>query len=317
MRYKVTMVATDSKIKNPEPGASTRIPETCILRCGGFRPFLEIPRNQGMSTTTLVQCNYCNLVFENPRPIRTEIDALYKSKALWTNSQDAEGNPRSYVKELLQKKPIFRDLSLRVEKRKSEGRLLDIGCGPGLLETEMDPSRWQVTGVEMSEFISDFGAKQLGTHILNSTFEQVSLPHSHFDVVVMKYVLDHMEEPFEALKKVRTLIKPDGLLLVADLVNIDSFCARFFREGHRLFHPMHFTYFSPKTISQHLERAGFSVIKIEYPYFNTPYFTFKNLAAFALRVLQRGLQQIGCWTNERIYSTAFYGNMLDVWAVPV
>lgn len=294
-----------------------KIPDTCLLRCRNDHPFLEIPENQRTATTTLVQCNDCDLVFENPRPPKPEIQAFYQNEALWTDSQDAEGRGRSYVKELDQKRPIFRDLVSRIGRYKQGGRLLDIGCGPGLLETELDPGHWEVTGVERSEFIAEFGKKTLGTHILKSTFEEVTLPQSHFDVVVMKYVLDHMEEPFEALKRARTLIKPDGVLVLADLINIESFCARFFQEGHRLFHPMHFTYFSPRTVSRHLERAGFSVVKIDFPYFKTPYFNLRNLAVFTLRIVQKGLQRLGLGPKGRIYSSAFYGSMMDIWAVPV
>src|SRR5205823_4183595 len=130
-------------------------------------------------------------------------------------------------------------------------------------------------GVESSPYIAEFGRTQLETNVLAGTFESLELEPESFDVVVMKYVLDHMEEPFAALEKARRILKPEGLLVLADLINIDSFCARFFREGHRLIHPMHFTYFSPDTIRFHLARAGFRVTGVEFPFFRTPYFTAK------------------------------------------
>ena len=297
------------------PNART-LPGDCNLRCGEYEPYLEVPDNQGTPKTTLVRCSKCELVFEHPRPTNEEIRAFYDDERLWTGSTDAEGNQRSYIREVTATKPLFADLATRIEKHRSGGRLLDIGCGAGLLESAMDRDTWDVTGVESSEFIADFGRQHFHTNILSAKFEDVDFPERHFDVVVLKYVLDHMEEPLEVLRKVRNVIKSDGLLVVADLINIESFCARFFAEGHRLIHPMHFTYFSPATIKTHLKRAGFEVVKIDYPFVGSPYCTLSNLTTLAGRVLQRGFRKYVTRNPDKVYSMAFYGNMMDVWARP-
>lgn len=287
----------------------------CVLRCPDYRVHLEVRDNQGPANTILVRCNRCDLCFEEPRPPQAAIDAFYNNVGLWTNSTDAEGKPRSYVRELEAKKPFFRSLARRIEHSKTGGQLLDVGCGPGLLEQVLDRTRWQVTGIEMSPYIADFGRTQLGSNVITARFEDVELRPASFDVVVMKYVLDHMEEPFEALLKARHVIKPDGLLVIADLININSFCARWFADGFRLIHAMHFTYFSPKTITLHLGRAGFAVQRIEYPYFRTPYCTLSGLGTLAWRVVRR-LFYRSLGIRQRVYSPPFYGNMMDVWALP-
>jgi 2-polyprenyl-3-methyl-5-hydroxy-6-metoxy-1,4-benzoquinol methylase len=289
----------------------------CNLRCDDYHSFLEIADNQGAARTILVQCNRCNLVFEEPRPSQAEIQAFYDDTRLWTDSIDAEGKPRSYVSEMTAKRPLFKDLVRRIEKRKPGGALLDIGCGSGLLELSIDRTRWHVTGIEMSEYIAAVGRDQLGTNVIAATFEEVELPAQHYDVIVLKYVLDHMEDPFAALSKARELIKSDGLLVIADLINIESFAARFFREGFRLIHPMHFTYFSPQTVSYHLQRAGFSVTEIEYPFFRTPYFNATNTGVFVSRTLKRLMSRYVTRSKHKVFSPPFYGSMMDVWAVPV
>ena len=294
--------------------SSETVTAVCNLRCSNHEPYLRVPDNQG-GDSLLVRCQTCGLVFQEPRPEKQAIDAFYGSAALWTDSRDAEGHSRSYLAELGAKRPFFRDLRRRIERHQRGGKLLDVGCGPGLLQQELDPSHWEVTGVEPSAFIAEYGRRNLRATILDGTLQSLGLPEAHYDVIVMKYVLDHMEEPFEALVKARRLIKPGGVLVLADLINIDSFCARFFREGYRLIHPMHFTYFSPATIAGHLKRAGFRVTKIEYPFWNTPYATVSNLSRLLFRILQRGIKTL-CGSSKRIFSVPFYGNMMDVWAVP-
>jgi 2-polyprenyl-3-methyl-5-hydroxy-6-metoxy-1,4-benzoquinol methylase len=269
----------------------------------------------GGAPLRLVRCESCDLVFEDPRPSPEAIDAFYDDANLWRDSRDADGNRRSYVNELEAKKPVFKDLVRRIERFKSNGRVLDVGSGPGLLEVAMDRDRWHVEGVEMSPYIAEFGPRELGTRVHAGLFEEMELEPRSFDVVVMKYVLDHMEDPFGALLRAREAIRDDGLLVVADLINIDSFCARYFGEGHRLLHPMHFTYFSPDTIRSHLERVGFGVAKIDYPFLRTPYFSATAVRGFAARVARRAFVRARR-TDEVVVSPAWRGNMMDVFAVP-
>ncbi len=290
------------------------IPSHCRLECSTTRPYLSVPENQGTAASVLVQCTACSLVIESPRPSKEQIDAFYSNEALWTNSRDAEGHQRSYVNELLAKRPQFDDLVQRIERFRHGGRLLDVGAGAGLLEKSLDPGRWQVVGVESSRYIAEFGARELHTRVTAGYFEDMALEPASFDVVVMKYVLDHMERPWDALVRASEVLKPGGLLVIADLINIDSFSARFFAEGHRLFHPMHFTYFSAQTASAHLERLGFRVIEVDRPFVKTPYCTAKKLRTFAGRVVRRALNRLR-GNNEKVFSTAFYGNMIDVFAV--
>jgi SAM-dependent methyltransferase len=293
--------------------AAPTIHSGCVLRCPG-RPFLEVDDNQGAVTTRLVQCPACSLVFESPRPTTDAIARFYADTALWTNSTDAEGNRRSYVNELEQKRRPFGELATRIRGRKSSGRLLDVGSGPGLLELELP--EFDVVGLEPCAYIAEVGTAHLHTHIEQRRLEDADFPEASFDVVVMKYVLDHMEEPFAALTRARQLLRPDGLLVIADLINIESFCARFFREGFRLIHPMHFTYFAPKTITAHLERAGFSVERIEFPFFRTGYFTPRTVATLVARLARRSWYLATNRRHLKVISPPWYGNMMDVWARP-
>jgi SAM-dependent methyltransferase len=290
----------------------TAVPTDCRLRCEPHRPHLEVRDNQGADLTRLVRCERCTLVYEHPRPSREAIDAFYGDPGLWQSSTDAEGRARSYVSEIEAKMPAFHDLARRIDRRfPSGGRLLDVGSGPGLLELALDPARWDVTGVEMAPWIAEFGRDRLGANVRTGTFGDAGLEAGSFDVVVLKYVLDHMEEPWEELLRARDVLRAGGLLVVADLINIESFCARLFGRGFRLIHPMHFTYFSPRTARLHLERAGFRVERIEFPFLRTPYFTPRTLGSIVGRVARRLV------TRRHVVSPPCYGNMMDVFAVAV
>lgn len=280
------------------------------------RLFVDAPGSCGLTVTRLLRCERCGLVFVDPRPSQEEVERFYARPELWTDSVDAEGRPRSYVKELDAKRPVFADLARRIERRRASGRLLDVGCAAGLLERELDPSRWQVTGVERSDFIAEFGRRELKTHVITGWFEDVAFAPASFDVIVMKYTLEHLDDPFAALDCARGLLKPDGWLVLADVINIDSFCARRFRGGYRLIHPIHYTYFNLQTLSATLQRSGFDVRQVEYPFWRTPYATVENLATLATRVVKRAWLDATGRRDDIVYSVPFRGNYMDVWASP-
>ena len=299
------------------PNTDPTVLADCVMRCRPADELLVVEgqqRIEGHPITRIVRCRACGLAYEDPRPSREQIDAFYADERLWTESTDAEGNRRSYVAELDQKLPAFADLARRIERFETGGRLLDVGSGPGLLERALDSQRWDVLGVEMADHAVQVGRSELGASLIHGRFEDVHLPASGFDVVVMKYVLDHLEEPRGALQRARELLRPGGLLVVADLINIESFAARVFREGYRLLHPLHFTYFSSRTIRLHLGEVGFEVATIDQPFFNTPYFGPSALPRLAWRsaraVLNRALGR-----PQGVVSPAWRGNMIDVFAI--
>lgn len=296
--------------------SSAEVVADCRLQCDSYLPYLTVENNQGPSTTHLVKCRHCGVVREQPRPPKSEIDGFYSNEASWTASTDAEGNPRSYVDEIEARMPLYTRLARRIEARKPGGKLLDVGCGDGLLQRAFDASRWDVIGVEPTRFIAEFGKNNLDSNIFVGRFEDFDAPDADFDVIVMKYVLDHAEDPREMLDKSRRLLKDDGLLVIADLINIDSFCARVFQEGFRLIHPLHFTYFSPRTVRLHLAHSGFRVQDIEFPFFETPYWSRETVIDMGKRVAKRVLQLLGRGPGQRVFSPPWYGNMMDVYAVP-
>jgi 2-polyprenyl-6-hydroxyphenyl methylase/3-demethylubiquinone-9 3-methyltransferase len=110
------------------------------------------------------------------------------------------------------------------QRRPFEGlRLLDIGCGGGLLSEPMARLGFAVTGVDASE--RNIGtaaahASQQGLAIdyRVSTAEQLlSSGEPPFDVILNMEVIEHVEGPAEFLRTCASLLKPGGLMIVATL----------------------------------------------------------------------------------------------------
>ena len=76
-----------------------------------------------------------------------------------------------------------------------------------------------------------------------------------FDVIAMFHVLEHLEDPHAMLTTIRSLLVPDGLLLI----EVPNLMGPWRMPPGEFFRIEHLSNFSPRTLLQLLRRSGFSV----------------------------------------------------------
>jgi 2-polyprenyl-6-hydroxyphenyl methylase/3-demethylubiquinone-9 3-methyltransferase len=102
-------------------------------------------------------------------------------------------------------------------------KLLDIGCGGGLLCEPMTRLGFTVTGVDASERNIEVArahaeAMDLAIDYRASTAEALlDEPGARFDLVLNMEVIEHVAEPGQYLRDCARLIEPGGLMIVATL----------------------------------------------------------------------------------------------------
>ena len=103
-------------------------------------------------------------------------------------------------------------------------RLLDVGCGPGTITTGLAQAvaPGAVTAIDVEEDVLEL-ARSLAAErgVSNISFERASvyeLPYEagSFDVAYAHQVLQHLGEPVEALREMRRVLRPGGLVAVRD-----------------------------------------------------------------------------------------------------
>ena len=118
-----------------------------------------------------------------------------------------------------------REASFFLPHLRSSMRLLDCGCGPGTITTGLADiiAPGEVVGFDNGpEQVELARSHAAANNISNVTFQVASIyeipfPNESFDAVFSHNVLEHLEEPMDALKEAHRVLKPGGVIGVRDL----------------------------------------------------------------------------------------------------
>jgi ubiquinone/menaquinone biosynthesis C-methylase UbiE len=102
--------------------------------------------------------------------------------------------------------------------------LLDVGCGPGNITADLAARLGDgpVVGIDLSEEVVGLAASQYPTESHpNLSFAvadayELDFSAASFDVVYAHQVLQHLSNPVGALREMRRVLRPGGLLAVRD-----------------------------------------------------------------------------------------------------
>jgi ubiquinone/menaquinone biosynthesis C-methylase UbiE len=137
----------------------------------------------------------------------------------------------------------------------------DLGCGTGQVSELLAPHVDKVIAVDGSADMVQAARRRLkgASHVdvRRGDMEALPIDAGQLDVAVLALVLHHVPEPVRALTEVHRVLKPGGRALLVDMLPHD-------REEYQ--HQMGHVWlgFSEKTITKHLETAGFGrpVVKL-------------------------------------------------------
>lgn len=207
----------------------------------------------------IVQCLNCEHVQLSPVP-------------------SAEDDEKFYDEDL-QLKPIQNDFTITQLRDKYEpeakrqfkmvksmfsetNNFLEIGAGYGLFLSIAEQYLDHIDGVEISQ-----NRREISEHLCKSKLFPLNLltdevPQamiSHYDVILLFHVLEHIGEPKEFLRNTKSLMRPEGNLLI-EVPNLNDhmldICSAY-KEFY--FQRAHVSYFTPGTLSLLANECGFRI----------------------------------------------------------
>lgn len=211
--------------------------------------------------TTLVRCNNCGLVYQNPRPTPAEMDAHYPD-SYESYNLDGDGR-RSWLLERALRHGLDKRARAVMRYRRG-GTLLDVGCATGIFLNGMRRfAGWTLYGVEPSAHAAALARRLPDVTIHEGTLDDAAYPAATFDAVTLWDVFEHLHDPAATLDEIRRILKPDGVLALR-VPNLSSWDAQLFgRAWAGLDAPRHLYLFDRVTLPRMLESHGFRVLRLD------------------------------------------------------
>ncbi|NPA83623.1 MAG: class I SAM-dependent methyltransferase [Epsilonproteobacteria bacterium] len=161
-----------------------------------------------------------------------------------------DANPR--------RRALAQALATTIKSYWKGGRVLDFGCGTGLLSYNLLPEATQIIGVDASpKMRALFDAKSPD---LKRFYATAHWPEGPFDLVCTSMTLHHIRDLSPLLERFVAALAPGGMVALADLFIEDG---TFHDRGNAGVY--HFG-FDPWRLARELEGLGMELVALERPF---------------------------------------------------
>jgi ubiquinone/menaquinone biosynthesis C-methylase UbiE len=180
---------------------------------------------------------------------------------------------KAFINEL-DHKPLDREILSRFARMTiDQGKVYDLGCGPGHISAYLKKSGIDVNGVDISEgMIREAKITYKDIDFFVGNMFDLDVANDQLAGVVAFYSIVNIpqENLFEVFKEINRVIKPGGNFLISFHIGNEKKQLTRFLDQDVL---MDFYFFEPDIILQILEKVGFVIddVVIRYPYRGVEY----------------------------------------------
>jgi SAM-dependent methyltransferase len=226
-----------------------------------FRQGFAIGEHLDIPFWTIAECRYCSLQYACPRPSQSDVARYYADQqepSDWELKYYLDPDPNKH-------KGMANLAHAATDLNRGPGRLLEIGCAGGWFLDAARRDGWQVQGLEASPKFQKYAASAFKLPVQLGVIEDLANGNEPgYDAIALFDVLEHLQDPVRDLQTLAQNLKPGGHLLIATC-DIGSTCARFYGKDWRQIVISHTVYWTRKSISMAIEKAGMKVTSISEP----------------------------------------------------
>ncbi len=223
---------------------------------------------------TIEECKVCGFAHIDPMPERLDRAECYSEAKVVERNVKQKSSLQKLSRSLKRlwskvakrdKSAIFYNKLLHYLPPKS--RILDIGCGDGSFICKAKEN-FVCTGIEISGYLASLAEKKNEIKVITGNFLNIEFKSGECDGVTLISLLEHLDDPLQALKKCFEFLRSGGILLMKT-VNYNCLNRKIKKGGWTGFRPPdHVVYFNPSNLKLLLEKIGFKKIKISSMPFN-------------------------------------------------
>src|SRR5262249_17278387 len=118
-------------------------------------------------------------------------------------------------------------------KIRARSRILEVGCGRGLLLDALSRLGHECHGTERPGLAAKRAQRTVGVKVYTASLDLCNLEKEYFDLIILWHVLEHLENPVETLAQIFQLLRVGGILII-EVPNLASLQSRL--AGKHWFH---------------------------------------------------------------------------------
>ena len=254
---------------------------------------------------SIKKCSSCGFIFTNPRPSKEVISDYYISEDYISHSAQKKSFFDSLYT-IIRNKNIAYKLDLISAAKKGKLSIYDYGCGVGAFLNQASIKGWDVKGFEPNEKAKDV-AVESGIDI-KSLNQILKHGNTQFDVITLWHVLEHIHDLDETIAKLISLLKDDGLLVVAVPI-IDSWDAEKYKEKWAALDvPRHLYHFNKSSVKKLFAKFGMKIASVHPLKFDAYYISLLSIKTPILKYFSALIN--GCYSNYRAKQTSNYSSLI-------
>lgn len=168
---------------------------------------------------------------------------------------------------------------VKLKDGKYSDKVLDVGCGIGFVST-LYPS-FDITGIDISDGMLSHNPHKW----IKAPAEAIPFPDNHFDFVVCRSLLHHLDDPMVGLKEMVRVLKPGGKWVCWDPNHnaIYEAIRHIFQHTDRFSHLHHS--FNDKQLFKLIEESGLKITEKKYiGYLGYPSLAFPDIINFHIPI---------------------------------
>ena len=203
-----------------------------------------------------IRCPMCRCLFVDPYP-RQELNLAFQGADVVARlEREDEGRRGYYVRRL-------KRLEHRMGSAFRGARMLEIGCGTGILLQEARQRGWRADAIELSpEMAAVARRNNPEAKIVTGDILSQEPVGGAYDAVISLDVLEHVLSPMTMVENCRELLKPGGLLLL-QTPNTCSLRSRIRGPSWDMLDSrQHLNLFSPDALQVLLTTVGFDILEM-------------------------------------------------------
>ncbi len=198
----------------------------------------------------LERCNSCKLVFASrwTSVLTEDHSSYYQARITWPIE--------SFLPEL-----TLSSLAKTLDhlSRVAPGaKLLDVGCGEGILVHVANTKGWNAQGIDRSPSAINIARTILNSQCTTADFFEID---GKFDVITMIETIEHVPHPSKFFQRAKEVLAPGGILYLTT-PNFSSLSRRLLRDSWSAIGGDHISYFEPNILRTKVALEGFIPLRI-------------------------------------------------------